>query len=87
MNLLRFVEINNKITNSKMKGYTVKVAVFLLGYDLESLLKNHIMVSQTVIANSLGMNRTLVAKAIRELKENEIIMTEKCGKLNIYRFI
>ena len=42
---------------------------------------------QRLIAEKLGVDRTMITRAIKELRDNGIISVKKEGKDNVYSFI
>ena len=83
-------ELNNLLKNKavlNLRGYSAKVVLFLLSTDVESIKNNKFKMPQRLIAQNLGVDRTMITRAIKELRDNEIISVKKEGKDNVYSFI
>lgn len=88
MNINNINKIVNKAIESDLKGYTMKVLLFFISCDLDLIEKNYFKVSHSEIAAKLnGMSRSSISKAMKELKDKNIISVTRDGKLNVYRFL
>lgn len=79
-------DILKKALNKDIKGYALRVMIYLVTSELYDDNLNQISVTQRVIAKDLDIEPSFVNKAIAELRNNNVLSVSKIGKRNIYSF-
>lgn len=76
-----------KVSDSGVRGFGLKVLVYLLSSNLYDRENNTIRITQRQIARDLDIEQCMANKSIAELKDKNIISVEKISGKNTYTFI
>lgn len=72
-----------KISKLDVQGNTLRVLLFMLAHANEK----NINIKQAEISRELNLTQPNTVRAIKELKDNNIIFVEKCGRNNKYKLV
>lgn len=87
MNIEQLNYLFKKDSILNLRGYSAKVVLFFLSNDINDVKSNRFKMPQRIMAEKLGVDRTMITRAIKELRDNGIISVKKEGKDNVYSFI
>lgn len=73
--------------HSQVRGYALRVLIYMLSSELYDDKENTISITQKDIARNLNIEQCMANKSIAELRNSNIISVSKRGNRNVYKFL